>query len=87
MDYAFAGLPIFGLTEALAGTTAEEQSAMFLASDINGLAETIIENVDNLERLNNNQERLLELFSTRFSLETVGTRLREVFLQDERTTA
>lgn len=85
MDYAFAGLPIFGLTEAMAGTTTEEQSAMFLANDMNGLAETIIENVDNLEQLNKKQERLLELFSTRFSLETVGARLREVFLQNERT--
>lgn len=85
IDYAFAGLPIFGLTEAMAGMTAEEKSAMFLANDINGLAETIIDNVDNFEHLNKNQERLLELFSTRFSLETVGALLRDVFLQDERT--
>lgn len=83
LDYAFAGLPIFGLTRAMAGTTTEEQSAMFLASDMDGLAETILENLDNLEQLNKNQERLLGLFSTRFSLETVGARLREVFLQGE----
>ncbi|QPF90270.1 glycosyltransferase [Bradyrhizobium commune] len=79
MDYAFARLPIFGLTEAMAGTTAEEQSAMFLANNIAGLADAIVENVDNLDRLNECQETLLHLFSNRFSLDTVSTRLGKVF--------
>jgi glycosyltransferase involved in cell wall biosynthesis len=84
MDYAFERLPIFGLKAALAGTSPEEQSAMFLADDIGGLAETIVQNIDNLEGLNQSQERLFELFSRRFGLESGVARLRTVFLRDDR---
>jgi glycosyltransferase involved in cell wall biosynthesis len=84
MDYAFARLPIFGLKEAMAGTTADEQSAMFLANDMSGLAETITGNIDNLEQLNSNQEKVFKLFSRRFSINAVAESLREIFLQSER---
>lgn len=81
LDYAFERLPIFGLEEALAGTTPEEQSAMFLACDMEGLARIIVENVDSLDRLNRNQAKLFELFSERFGLERGLSRVREVFLR------
>jgi hypothetical protein len=81
MDYAFERLPIFGLKEALAGTTPEEQSAMFLADSLDDLAATIVRNIDNLDALNRNQETLFKLFSDRFGLAAGVQRLREVFLQ------
>ena len=79
MDYAFERLPIFGLRDALAGTTPEEQSAMFLAESIEGLAKTIVENIDNLDNLNRNQAVLFELFSERFGLKRGLECVREVF--------
>jgi polysaccharide biosynthesis protein PslH len=81
MDYAFEGLPIFGLKDALAGTTPEEQSAMFLAEGLDDLAATIARNIDDLDALNRNQETLFKLFSERFGLASGVRRLREVFLQ------
>jgi glycosyltransferase involved in cell wall biosynthesis len=81
MDYAFERLPIFGLKEALAGTTPDEQSAMFLADSLDDLAATIVRNIDNLDALNRNQETLFKLFSDRFGLVAGVQRLREVFLQ------
>jgi polysaccharide biosynthesis protein PslH len=80
LDYAFERLPIFGLKEALAGTTPEEQSAMFLAEDIDSFANIIVENIDDLDKLNANQERLFELFSDRFGLERGIELVRRVFL-------
>lgn len=79
LDYALGRLPIFGLKGALAGTTAEEQSAMFLAEDINSLSNIIVENIDDLNKLNASQERLFELFSDRFGLERGIDRVRDVF--------
>ena len=81
MDYAFERLPIFGLRMALAGTTPEEQSAMFLADNTDGLAKTIVENIDNLDKLNRNQAKLFELFTERFGLEQGVERVRELFLR------
>ena len=80
MDYAFERLPIFGLKAALAGTTTEEQSAMFLEDRLDLLADSIVANIDNLERLNRNQAKLFELFSERFGLEPGIRRVREIFL-------
>lgn len=80
LDYAFQRLPIFGLRNALAGTTVTEQSAMFPADGLDNLAETIIRNIDDLATLNRNQDSLFELLSARFGLEA-GTRyLSKVFL-------
>ena len=79
MDYAFERLPIFGLKQALAGTTPDEQSAMFLAADLRELAATIVRNIDNLDALNRNQATLLKLFCDRFGLEAGIRRLRAVF--------
>ncbi|WBL80313.1 glycosyltransferase [Bradyrhizobium xenonodulans] len=80
LDYAFQRLPIFGLRNALAGTTVTEQSAMFPADDLDSLAETITRNIDDLAALNRNQDSLFELLSARFGLEA-GTRyLSKVFL-------
>ncbi|MET4023732.1 glycosyltransferase [Bradyrhizobium sp. S3.2.12] len=80
LDYAFQRLPIFGLRNALAGTTVTEQSAMFPADGLDSLAETIIRNIDDLATLNRNQDSLFELLSARFGLEA-GTRyLSKVFL-------
>ncbi|HMF52603.1 MAG TPA: glycosyltransferase [Candidatus Saccharimonadales bacterium] len=81
MDYAFERLPIFGLRMALAGTTPEEQSAMFLADSIEELAKIIVENIDNFDRLNRNPAKLLELFSERFGLERGLDRVRQIFLR------
>jgi glycosyltransferase involved in cell wall biosynthesis len=80
LDYAFERLPIFGLKAALAGTTPEERSAMFLAEDISSFANIIVENIDDLDKLNAHQEKLFELFSDRFGLERSIELVRQVFL-------
>jgi hypothetical protein len=80
LDYAFQRLPIFGLRNALAGTTAEEQSAMFLADSLNGLAETIVGNIDDPATLNQKQGLLFDLCSARFGLEAGSRCLAKVFL-------
>jgi polysaccharide biosynthesis protein PslH len=85
MDYAFERLPIFGLKDALAGTTPQEQSAMFLADSLDDLAATIVHNIDDLDALNRNQGTLFKLFSDRFGLAAGVQRLREVFLQSADT--
>jgi polysaccharide biosynthesis protein PslH len=79
MDYAFERIPIFGLKAALAGTTPEEQSAMFLADDLGDLAGTIVRNIDDLAVLNRNQATLFSLFSDRFGLEAGIERMRAIF--------
>jgi glycosyltransferase involved in cell wall biosynthesis len=81
LDYGFQRSPIFGLRNALAGTTSEEQSAMFLADGLDALAETIIRNIDDLAALNRSQALLFRLLSDRFGLEAGTGRLRKVFLQ------
>lgn len=78
LDYAFQGLPIFGLRGALAGTTAEEQSCMFLADSLDDLGAMIVENIDNTDRLNRSQHKLYELASNRYGLEMGTRRLRDV---------
>ena len=80
LDYAFERLPIFGLTDALRGTTSEEKSAMFLADDMAGLGATIVEKIDRLNELNQSQTKLLEMFSDRFGLDRAAGRIRNVFL-------
>jgi polysaccharide biosynthesis protein PslH len=82
MDYAFERLPVFGLKAALAGTTSEEQSVMFLADGLENLGNVIVENIDDVDKLNANQNALFGLFSERFGLERGITRVREVFLQN-----
>jgi polysaccharide biosynthesis protein PslH len=83
LDYAFAKLPIFGLRMAVEGTTVDEQSAMFIAENMDGLADTIVENIDDLARLNRNQARLFELISGRFGLEAGIDHVRGIFLRGD----
>jgi hypothetical protein len=83
LDYAFAKLPIFGLRMAVEGTTADEQSAMFISENMDGLADTIVENIDDLARLNRNQARLFELISGRFGLQAGIERVRGIFLRGD----
>lgn len=80
LDYGFARLPIFGLKNAAAGITDEEQSAMFLAEGVAGLGAKIVENIDNLDLLNQSQARLFAMFSDRFSLESSAARMRRALL-------
>jgi polysaccharide biosynthesis protein PslH len=82
LDYAFARLPVFGLKMAVEGTTADEQSAMFIAETLDGLADTIVENIDELATLNRNQARLFELTSERFGLKAGIDHVRGIFLRD-----
>jgi hypothetical protein len=80
LDYAFHRLPIFGLRNAMAGVTEEEQSAMFLADGLNSLTQAILRHVDDLWALNEKQRTLFGLFSARFGLEAGTDRLTRVFL-------
>jgi hypothetical protein len=80
LDYAFSRLPIFGLKNAIAGTTEEEQSAMFLAEGVIGLGTKIAENIDNLDLLNQGQARLFAMFSDRFGLESSAARMHRALL-------
>ena len=81
LDYAFARLPIFGLRAAVDGTTAEEQSAMYLADTMDGLAKAIIGGIDDLAGLNRNQAKLFGLMSNRFGLEQGTKRLHDILVQ------
>lgn len=80
LDYAFNRVPIFGLRDAMAGTLPNEQAAMFLAEDMEGLGTTIAENFDNAERLNRSQETLFQLVSERFGLAAGSARLQRALL-------
>ena len=80
LDYAFARLPVFGLKGAVEGTTAKEQSAMFLAENMDRLASTIVEHIDDLDGLNRNQASLFELVSDRFGLAQTVEHIRGIFL-------
>jgi len=80
LDYAFARLPVFGLKMAVDGTTADEQSAMFIAENLDRLADTIVENIDDFAKLNRNQARLFELTSERFGLKAGIDHVRGIFL-------
>jgi hypothetical protein len=80
LDYAFERLPIFGLKAALTGTTPKEQAVMFLAEHINSLADIIVENIDDLNKLNTNQGMLFDLFSDKFGLERGLERVSRAFL-------
>ena len=81
LDYAFARLPIFGLRAAVDGTTADEQSAMYLADTMDDLARTIVDGIDDLAGLNRNQAKLFELMSNRFGLEQGTRRLHDILVQ------
>jgi glycosyltransferase involved in cell wall biosynthesis len=83
LDYAFARLPVFGLRMAVDGTTADEQSAMYLADTMEGLANAIIDGIDDLPALNRNQTRLFELMSNRFGLEQGTERLRDILFRKD----
>ncbi|WP_409190081.1 hypothetical protein [Bradyrhizobium sp. RDM4] len=84
LDYAFQRLPIFALRQAVAGTTPDEQSAMFLADDLDGLTETIVKNIDDLVALNVHQQSAFELISDRFGLDAGISELKEVILGNRR---
>ncbi|WP_407147328.1 glycosyltransferase [Bradyrhizobium sp. ORS 86] len=81
LDYAFARLPIFGLRAAVDGTTADEQSAMYLADTMDGLAQTIIDGIDDLAALNRKQAALFELMSNRFGLEQGTKRVHDILVK------
>jgi len=83
LDYAFARLPVFGLRMAVDGTTPDEQSAMYLADTMEGLANAIIDGIDDLPTLNRNQARLFELMSNRFGLEQGTERLRDILFRKD----
>jgi hypothetical protein len=80
LDYAFHRLPIFGLRNAMAGTTEEEQSAMFLADSLDGLTQAILRNIDDLAALDQKQSTLFDLFSARFGLKAGTDHLARIFL-------
>ncbi len=79
LDYGFRRLPIFGLRQAVAGTTSEEQSAMLLADDLEELAKTILNHIDDFATLNRSQCSLFKLVSDRFGLVAGTKHLRRVF--------
>jgi len=80
LDYAFHRLPVFGLRNAMAGTTEQEQSSMFLSDNLNGLTEMILTGIDNLADLNQKQSELFDLFSARFGLEAGSNHLARILL-------
>lgn len=80
LDYAFMRLPIFGLAEALAGTTDEERSALFVASTLEEMTNQILSYIDNLSELDRKQATAFEVFSSRLDDDNrTGERLTRVF--------
>jgi hypothetical protein len=79
LDYAFRRLPIFGLEQALAGMTPEEQSAMFVTTSLETLADVIVHRFEDIDELNLRQARLHDLISKRFGLVQVAERIGKVF--------
>ncbi|MCA1426784.1 MULTISPECIES: glycosyltransferase [unclassified Bradyrhizobium] len=80
LDYAFAGMPIFGLRTALTGMAAEERSAIFEAESLSELASLIVRNIDDLEGLNRRQTELQGLVAQRFGLAAGIKGMSRVFL-------
>jgi len=56
---------------------------MFISENMDGLADTIVENIDDLAKLNRNRARLFELISGRFGLEAGIDRVRGIFLRGD----
>lgn len=81
LDYAFAGLPIFGLRPALTGMAPEEHSAMFEAENLSGLGDLLVRNIDDLGALNASQIELQSLAAQRFGLAAGIERMSRVFLR------
>nr|AWL91063.1 hypothetical protein CIT37_01155 [Bradyrhizobium ottawaense] len=81
LDYAFAGLPIFGLRPALTGMAPEERSAMFEAENLSEIGDLIVRNIDDLEALNASQIELQSLAAQRFGLAAGTERMSRVFLR------
>lgn len=79
LDYAFSGLPIFGLEAAVEGSTIDEQSAMFLAKSMKELATCIVANIDDIDALNRRQFELFNLVSERFGIDPAIRRLSLAF--------
>ncbi|MDQ8727644.1 glycosyltransferase [Bradyrhizobium sp. LHD-71] len=79
LDYAFSGLPVFGLEAALEGSTIDEHAAMFIARSIEELATCIVANVDDIDALNGRQLALFNLASKRFGIEPAIRRLSAAF--------
>jgi hypothetical protein len=79
LDYAFAGVPIFGLSHALAGIKDEERDFIFEADTLDALAEMVVNNVDRIVELNRRQKGLLNLIEMRFCLDNATMLIKEVF--------
>jgi glycosyltransferase involved in cell wall biosynthesis len=52
LDYIFAGLPVSGLSTALAALPADIRRYMLIAENMEGLVNTICETIDDIEHLN-----------------------------------
>jgi hypothetical protein len=80
LDYAFSGIPIFGIPNALTGMTSEEKLSMFIADSLDDLASCIVGSIDDVVGLNNHQSKLRELVSKRFGIREGIDRMAAVFL-------
>lgn len=80
LDYAFNGVPVFALQCAIAGFSAQEKKAMFIADSIDQLGGMIATTIEDLEELNSKQRALAALVRTRFYLRHTAQLTAEVFL-------
>jgi glycosyltransferase involved in cell wall biosynthesis len=79
LDYAFHHVPIFGLRAALAGTTAEEQSLMFVGDTLREVGTLIVKHLDHPQLLQDHADRLYNVVASRYSSDAGIDRLNRIF--------
>ena len=77
LDYIFNRLPVFGITSAVAGLPDTIMRQIFLAADMQGLVDLIIENIDQYEKLNASQESAFAVAEQTFDWDVSVSKLVE----------
>jgi polysaccharide biosynthesis protein PslH len=77
LDYIFARVPIATVSQAVAGLTAELQSAMLVNRSQAGLIQDIVTRIDRFDELNRMQERAFSVGNAQFQWSARGERFRQ----------
>jgi polysaccharide biosynthesis protein PslH len=76
LDYFFSRIPVATLSGAAAGLPIALRQQLMEADDVRGLVDTIVASVDQLDRLNELQDRAFHIARTLFRWEDRGVRLK-----------
>ena len=89
LDYIFARVPVATLSQAAAGLPPQLQRHMIRSDDLQALVAAIVSGIDDIELLNNMQQRAFEAGQALFRWEDRGQQLRHAImsLRQERLAA